>query len=167
MSDRRHVAALWLVRWALLAALWLALNDSRALPELVAAAAIAALGATFAALIARPGPPRTVAKSLAVLRLGPRRFGRPLLRLIPDTALVAAALWRKLVRRERVAGRLRVLPIREEPPLASAAGRVAIEAWGSLAPNRYVIGIDDRAGVVVVHELVPTAEPHFHPLGGT
>jgi hypothetical protein len=42
---------------------------------------------------------------------------------------------------------------------------VAIEAWASLAPNRYVIGIDEEAGTALVHELVPSDFPHT-PLGG-
>jgi hypothetical protein len=158
--------ALWFVRWALLAGLWMALDDSRALPELVAGAGVAAVGATFAALIIRPGQPHTVTKFLAVLRLGPRRLGRPLMRLIPDTALVGAALWRKLARGERIAGTFRAVPYREERPLASAAGRVAVEAWGSLAPNRYVIGIDEGNGELLLHELVSTDDQRLHPLDG-
>jgi hypothetical protein len=156
MSDRRHRAALWLVRWALLVALWLALDDSRALPELVVGAAVAAVGATFAGFIVRPGPPQTVNKSLTVLRLGPLRLLRPLARLVPDTALLVTVLWRRLARRQPVSGSFRAVPYRADPVLSSAAGRVVVEAWGSLAPNRYVVGIDDGGGVMVLHELVPT-----------
>ena len=124
----------------------------------MAGVAVAALGATFAGLIARPGPPRTLTKSLAALRLGPLRLGRPLVRLVPDTVLLVTALWRRLARRQTVTGSFGSVPYRSDRALSSAAGRVVVEAWSSLAPNRYVIGVDDRAGVLIIHELVQTGD---------
>jgi multisubunit Na+/H+ antiporter MnhE subunit len=162
LSDRGHRLAMWIVRWALLAALWLALTDTHKSPELAAGAVAAAIGATFAGIVTRPGPPRTMAASLALLRLGPRRLGRPLVRLVADTALLAAALWRHLVRRRTVRGVFRAVRRPREARLDSAAGRAVVESWGSLSPNRYVIGLDDQ-NVLLVHELVRTDAP-LHPL---
>ena len=79
----------WLLRWLLLMALWLALVDTAQWPELVAGAVAAAIGATLAALIGRPGQPKTPIKSLALLRLGPRRLARPLARLMVDADVAA------------------------------------------------------------------------------
>jgi multisubunit Na+/H+ antiporter MnhE subunit len=155
---------MWWLRWALFAGLWLALTDTRVLPELVTGAVVAAIGATVASLVTRPGRPRTVRNSLALLGLGPRRLGLPLLRLVVDTALLTAALWRRLVRREQVRGAFRETPRPRQEPLRTAAGRAALEVWGSLAPNRYVVGVDDERGVVVVHELVRSDLP-LEPLG--
>ena len=142
-----------------MALLWLALADSRARPELIAAAVIALIGAGFAALISRPGNPRTLTTTARLLALGPRRLGRPLARLVLDNGPLAVALWRRLVRGERATGSLRSGRLPRDAALDSAAGRVAIEAWGSLTPNRYVIGIDEEAGTVLVHELTRSRLP--------
>jgi hypothetical protein len=155
---------MWLLRWALFAALWLALTDTRVLPELVTGSVTAAIGATVAGLVTRVGRPRTVRNSLALIGLGPRRLALPLLRLVLDTGLLTGALWRRLARRERVRGRFREAPRPSQKPLRTAAGRAVLEAWGSLAPNRYVVGIDEERGMVLVHELVPSDLP-IEPLG--
>ena len=151
--------AIWAVRWFALALLWLALADSRARPELIAAAVAALIGAGFAALIARPGRPRTLTTTVRLLSLGPRRLGRPLVHLVLDNGPLAAVLWRRLARGERGRGTLRTGRVPADPALRSAAGRVAIEAWGSLTPNRYVIGIDEESGTVLVHELARSRLP--------
>lgn len=158
IEGRRRLIG-WSLRWLVLALLWLALADSRAVPELIAAAVAAALGASLASLIVRPGRPRTLRTTVRLFSVGPRRLSRPLARLVLDNRLLGAALWRRLVRRERVQGALRSAPLSSEPALRSAAGRAAIEAWGSLTPNRYVIGVDEEAGTILVHELMPSREP--------
>jgi hypothetical protein len=150
---------MWVLRWMLFAALWLALTDTHKLPELVAGAVVAAIGATFAALITRPGRPKTVGSSLAVLGVGPRILLRPLVRLAGDTGRLTAALWRQLVRRRAVRGSFRAVRYRPDRALSSAAGRAVVESWGSLSANRYVIGIDEEAGVLLVHELVRSEAP--------
>jgi multisubunit Na+/H+ antiporter MnhE subunit len=148
----------WLARWALLMALWLLLTDTHQWQELVAGAVTAAIGATVAGLVVRPGQPKTVSKSLAVLSLGPRRLGRPLVRLVADTGILTLALVRALAGR-RPRGSFRVVRFTPDPPRRSAAGRAMTEIWGSLTPNRYVVGIDDEDGVLMIHELVRTDEP--------
>jgi hypothetical protein len=150
---------MWGVRWSLLMAMWLALTDTRVVPELVAGAVAAAIGATVSGLVTRPGEPRTAARSLALLRLGPRRLARPLVRLVADTALLAIALWRRVALRQPVRGSFRAARLVAERERRGPAGRALTEIWGSVTPNRYVIGTDEKDGIVVVHELVRTREP--------
>jgi hypothetical protein len=148
----------WLLRWALLMVLWLALTDTGQWPELTAGAVAAAAGATVAGLIVRAGQPKTLSKSAALLLLGPRRLGRPLVRMLADTGILTMALARTLTGR-RPRGSFRAVRYAPDARRRSAAGSALTEIWGSLTPNRYVVGTDDEAGVLMVHELVPTDEP--------
>ena len=43
-------------------------------------------------------------------------------------------------------------------------GRTLTEVWGSLVPNRYVVGIDEQESTLLVHELVRSDEP-LDPFG--
>jgi multisubunit Na+/H+ antiporter MnhE subunit len=158
-GEGRRRVLVWSVRWLALALLWLALADSRARPELIAAAVAALIGASLASLISRPGRPRTLTTAARLFALGPRRLAYPMVRLVLDNGLLVAVLWRRLVRGERASGTLRTGPMPSDPALQSAAGRVAVEAWGSLTPNRYVIGIDEETGTVLVHELTRSRTP--------
>jgi hypothetical protein len=158
MAAHLPAAGRWLVRWALLMVLWLALTDTKAWPELTAGAVAAVIGATVAGLIVRPGQPKTLSKSIALLRLGPSRLARPLVRMVADTGILAMALARTMTGR-RTRGSFRVVHYAPDGPRRSAAGRALTEIWGSLMPNRYVIGTDDEEGVLMVHELVRTDEP--------
>jgi multisubunit Na+/H+ antiporter MnhE subunit len=148
----------WLLRWAALAALWLAFTDTHVEPELIAGAVAAAIGATLSGLVVRPGRPKTVERGLSTLRLGPRLL-RPGVRLVVDSGLLAVVLWRRVVLRQPVRGSFRAVRYRPGPERRSAAGRTLTEIWGSVTPNRYVVGIDEEEGTLLVHELVRTEEP--------
>jgi hypothetical protein len=100
---------------------------------------------------------------VALLRLGPRRLLRPLARIVLDTGLVTAALVRRLAGRP-VHGSFRAVRYRPDASRQSAAGRAVTEIWGSVAPNRIVVGTDDEQGILLVHELVRRGEP-LDPLG--
>jgi hypothetical protein len=139
-------------------ALWLALTDTHKEPELLAGAAAAVAGATIAGLVLRPGQPKSVRNSLALLRVGPRRLLLPVVRLIADTGRLTAALAQSLAGR-RPAGSFRAVRYVPDAPRRTAAGRALTEIWGSLTPNRYVIGIDDEEGILLIHELVRTDQP--------
>jgi hypothetical protein len=158
--------ARWGVRWLLLAALWLALTDTVATPELAAGAAAAALGASLAGLVSLPGGPRPPGAVFRLAALGPRRLTRPLLHLVRDTALVTRALYAHVATHKPAHGSFRAARYPVHGDRASAAGRALTEAWGSLGPNRYVVGIDEDDGVILVHELVHSGEP-LDPLGRT
>jgi len=130
-------------RWLVLFVLWIALTGLVALQELVAGAVVAAIGAAFAGLILPPPRPRRSR------RRGDRpvivQLVEPLVRLPLDTLALARALWRSLVRGRRLRGRLLASPLRGDPLLG--------EWWGSIAPCRYVIGIDEEQETMLVHEL--------------
>jgi multisubunit Na+/H+ antiporter MnhE subunit len=140
----------WLVRWAILIALWLALVDNAKLAELVTGAIAAAISATLAGLAeaATVARPRLRASML-------RHAWRPVARLPLDTLLLMAALLRVLRGRRR-RGRLRAVRFRDRGGAEAAARHVLAESLGSLAPNRYVIGIDPEREYMLVHELIPS-----------
>jgi hypothetical protein len=163
MHARLSAASRWIVRWSLFVALWLALTDTRNTQDVVAGLVAATIAATMSGLVARPGPPMTITNWVAVLGIGPRRLLRPLVRLVVETGLVTAILARRLSGRD-VRGSFRVGHYRPEAPRRSATAQALTEIWGSLAPNRYVVGADDEEGIILVHELVPTREP-LDPLG--
>src|SRR5204862_5849612 len=91
-GEGRRRVAVWSVRWLALAPLWLALADSRARPELIAAAAAALIGAASASPTPRPGRPRTLDTTARLSTIGPRRLGRPPVRLVLDNGPLAEAL---------------------------------------------------------------------------
>jgi hypothetical protein len=131
-------AARWAIRWAVAMAVWLLLTDTVVLQELFAGAIVAVLVATAGVWIPRPWdrplhppPPGAV--------LG------PLLRLAPDTWSLAVLVGKRIAGGRPIAGRLRAEP-------AERTGAIE-EWWGSLAPARYVIGVDEETGTELVHEL--------------
>jgi multisubunit Na+/H+ antiporter MnhE subunit len=154
MGERpRHPGALraWLIWWALLAALWLALVDTVLAPELLAGAVAAAIAATGAVIV------RQQRRLLLLPRLAwLRSAGGPLRRAVTDLAPLARAL----VRRRDEHGRLVELPydaVADTPE--AAAHRAFTQALGSLGPNTIVVDVDRDRRVLSVHQLVPTADP--------
>jgi multisubunit Na+/H+ antiporter MnhE subunit len=158
MSDRpRHPGAVraWLIWWALLAALWLALVDTVVVPELVVGAIAAAIAAT-GAVIVRGQRQLLLRPRLAWVRCA----GGPLRRMVTDLVPLARALWRRGVRRRDERGAMAELPyaaVAVDPE--AATHRVFTQALGSLAPNTLVVGVDADRRVLLVHQLVPTADP--------
>jgi multisubunit Na+/H+ antiporter MnhE subunit len=150
--DRpRHPGAVraWLIWWALLAALWLALVDTVVVPELVAGAVAAAVAATGAVIV------RSQRRLLLRPRLAWIRYaGGPLRRTLTDLVPLARAL------RRRGGGAIVEVPygaVGDDP--GAAAHRVFTQALGSLAPNTLVVGVDRERRVLLVHQLVPTDDP--------
>jgi multisubunit Na+/H+ antiporter MnhE subunit len=149
------VVRAWVVWWALLAALWLALVDAVVLPELVAGAVAAAIAATGAVLVR--------AQRRVLLRPRSawlRGVWRALPRVPLDLGPLAAALWRRGVRRRDERGSLVEVPyaaVGDDP--RAAAHRVLTQTLGSLGPNTFVVGVDHERRVLLVHQLVPTDDP--------
>lgn len=139
--------------WIALAALWLALDDTVALPELITGAVAAALGAIAAEVVH--------SQNLARVR-GRRRWlthaWRPLVRLFPDTARVLAVLLRQLVLRRPPRGEFRAVPFRYgyESGAYDTTRRALAKAAGSFTPNAYVIGVDAERELLLVHQLDPS-----------
>ncbi len=77
--------------------------------------------------------------------------------LVADSLRVTVALVRRLVLRRPLTGRIRATRYGATGDDAEDVARRVLTEWaGSLAPNRYVIGIDPDDGLLLVHELVET-----------
>lgn len=150
--------AVWILRWTLLFAIWLGLTDSRRWQELGVGAVAAALAVILSTAIVRPGAPRRRGSLSVAAGIGVRRLVRPAWRLVLDCGVVARALERRL-REGAPGGGFRAAAYRPDEPRRNAAGRTLTELLGSLPANRYVVGIDDEEGTLLVHELVPSDEP--------
>ena len=72
-----------------------------------------------------------------------------------DTWTVFAALARTLATRRPPQGAFRELPVRygDDTPLG-VTRRVLLTGAYSLAPNKFVLGMDEERDVMVVHELM-------------
>jgi hypothetical protein len=142
----------WGAGWAFAGALYLLLIDTTQLPEMLVGVGAAALAATGLEL-ARP---QGVGRSMRGGWLG--RLHRPLLAIPRDIAIVSWLAVRALLHRPPVQGAFRVLAFDcsgEEP---ERPGRLALaEIAGSLAPNTFVVGIDEERGLILAHQLRPTS----------
>jgi hypothetical protein len=144
----------WALRWAVFFGLWMALVDTRKLPEVVAGAVAAVIAATGAGLASQETSARP---SIRVGFL--RRAPRVLWRLPLETVILARELVRAVGRRGRRTGRHRAVRFRHSGGEEAAGRRVVSEYFGTVAPNRFVIGIDASRQYMLVHELVSTDEP--------
>ncbi|MGZ4202509.1 MAG: hypothetical protein ACXVRH_10670 [Thermoleophilaceae bacterium] len=155
--------ARWGYLWVSLAALWLWLDDTVALPELVTGAVAAAIAATVAEFVLAGAAPR--------LRWH-WRWLRHAWRVPPNVAL---DLWRllrvlalTLTGRRKGVGQFRAIRFdagsSDNPE--DIARRALAKAAGSVAPNTVVVGIDVERDLVLVHQLEPDDTPSStDPLG--
>jgi hypothetical protein len=155
MEDRSRpvlvarAAVAWSVGWIFAAALYLLLIDITDLPELIVGAGAAVLAATGMELAREQG---LVGESL---RLGwLLRLYRPLLKVPGDIGLVSLAALRQLVRRDARVGRFRAVRFAcvENEQLESGQAALA-EAFGSFAPNTFIVGIDKDRELILAHQL--------------
>ena len=141
----------WLAWFAVLNVLWLVFISAWVLEEAILGLLAAAVGATAAEAVREQG--------LAGFRLRARWLWRA--RVLPwrafrESGLVLTALVRHLTGRAPVRGRFRVVPVAlPEDPHEQAAKRALLTAGESFAPNAYVLTIDNRRGLMLMHELVP------------
>jgi multisubunit Na+/H+ antiporter MnhE subunit len=149
----RRVGA-WLVWWVLLMSLWVIVDDSIAVDELLAGAGAAALAAFLAELVTYQAATRVRMRAewiVPALSL-PGEVAR-------DTVIVFAALWRRLVRGEQPPSGFREIPARFGGTSdEDVTRRVLLVGGRSVAPNTFVLGIDPDRNVMVVHQLVVNAE---------
>jgi|SRR5215208_5201849 len=141
----------WVVWWIILTVLWIPLAFDVMVPELVAGAVAGAAGATLA----------TAVRAQRLISFRPRlRWALGLWRLplqvALDTGLLVAVLWRRLVMRQPASSSFRAIPFRAvgENPEANARRAIAMTV-GSIAPNTYVVDIDQDYELILVHQLVP------------
>jgi multisubunit Na+/H+ antiporter MnhE subunit len=150
-----RLLGVWLTWWAILAALYLVIDDSVLVPELVVGAFAAAVGATGATLVHR--------ERVVLLRGELRWLGavpRGLAALVGDLwPLVRVLVQRGLLRRGGGGVTVEVPFDATTDGPRDTARRAATEALGTLAPNTIVVRIDTDRGVLVAHQLAPTDDP--------
>ncbi len=143
---------MWLLWWVLLMSFWVILDDSVELDELLAGAGAAALGAFVAELAAYQAASQVRMRiDWVIPALG---LPRPIAR---DTGLLFIALWKRLAHGQQPRSGFREEAVRFGPDTVEGRTRRSLLIAGlSMAPNRFVVGLDSDRDVMVVHELVPT-----------
>lgn len=145
----RRVGA-WLVWWVLLMSFWVILDNSIASDELLAGAGAAALGAFLAELAFYQAATRFRMRIEWVVPA----LGLPA-QVVRDTAIVFAALWRRLARGEEPASGFRAVPARFGSDTAEGETRRVLLIGGrSVAPNSIAAGIDPDRDVMIIHQLM-------------
>jgi multisubunit Na+/H+ antiporter MnhE subunit len=151
VQTRAQRIAFWLGWWAVSFALWILLVFKTEPTEFVAGALAAAFAATGAELVRSRGY-APFAPELA--------WSRGLLRLprevVMDTWRMAVLLVRHFVRGDPIKGCFRIVhfPAGSDDDPHAQARRTVAEWLGCVSPNTYVIGIDERHQVAVVHQLM-------------
>lgn len=140
----------WLAWWVLLMSLWVMLDDSLAGDELAAGAGAAAIGALVAELASYQAATRfrmRIRWLPAALRLPGQ--------VLADMMTVYAALWRRLARGEQPDSAFVTQRVRfGEDTTAGVTRRVLLTGARSVAPNSFVLGIDEDSGTMISHQLV-------------
>jgi len=149
--GRTELVRTWLVWWAACAALWLVLDDTLALPELVDGAVAAAIGASAATLVRARSHVQFAAQPRWL-----RHWWRPFVHLISDLPELAAALARALAGGDRDPGRVRTVDFSVHDDARARAAQVALASIaGSLAPSTVIVAVDEEGGQLIFHELTP------------
>jgi multisubunit Na+/H+ antiporter MnhE subunit len=140
----------WLAWWVLLMSFWVILDNSIASDELLAGAGAAALGAFLAEFALYQAATRFRMRIAWVIPA----FSLPG-QVASDTAIVFAALWRRLVRGEQPPSGFRQVPVRYGSDTAEGeTRRVLLVGGASVAPNSFALGLDAERDVMVIHQLV-------------
>lgn len=141
----------WLTWWALLLALWVAVDDSLAPDELLVGAGAAALAALLAEVVFHQAAVRFKVRAAWIVR-ALRLPGE----VAGQTVIVFAALTRTVLGgAPPPSGGFRQQPLRygDDSPLG-VTRRLLLTGARSLAPNEFVVGIDAERDVMVTHQLV-------------
>lgn len=151
--GRAALTRAWIIWWLLCAALWLVLDDTAVLPELVDGAVAAAIGASSATLTLARTPVRFAGR--AAWR---RRSWRPLVQFATDLPGLVGVLLAALAGGDRDPGGMREIrfAIESDPDIRAAQIALATVA-GSFAPNTIVVSVDEANQVLTVHELTVTS----------
>jgi multisubunit Na+/H+ antiporter MnhE subunit len=145
---RRRIVG-WLAWFAVLNVLWLVFISAWVVEEEILGLVASAIAATAAEVVREQGLVgfRLRARWLWQVRLLPARSVR-------ESVDVLGALARQLAGRGPVRGRFRLVEVSlPDDPDESAAKRALLTAGESFAPNAYVIAIDPRENLMLVHEL--------------
>jgi multisubunit Na+/H+ antiporter MnhE subunit len=139
----------WGVWWLVLLGFWLLLVTV-SVAEFVAGMVAAAIAATAAEVVQAQGLVRFDPDPRWLLRVWklPRNIVR-------DCWLVTVALWRHLNGRP-VNSSFRAIPFERRGDDARASARRALVVLAiSVSPNSIVVGIDEEANLMLVHQLIP------------
>ena len=154
-GGRPGAVLAWVGWWLVSAAVWMVLVDEASVAELVAGAIVAAVGASLAVLVR--------SQRRAVLRPEMRwllRLWRPTVRYPVDLFTLARVLARTVILgRPSVSRTLAVPFVVVGRDGRAAARRTFAQAAATFAPNTLVIGQDERSGVLLIHQLVPSKDP--------
>ena len=147
--SREELVRTWLIWWALCGALWLVLDDTAALPELIDGAIAAAIGASGATLVR--------ARSHVQFAAQPgwsRYWWRPLVHLVSDLPELTRTLLAALAGGDRDPGRVRTIDFSVRADDRARAAQVALASIaGSVAPSTVIIAVDEEGGQLIFHEL--------------
>jgi len=136
--------------WAAMFAAWVALVDTVAPQELVLGAFAAGIAAAVAYAVHRRGY-ITFRPRARWLTQTPRLMWT----VLADCALLAGALWRRVVRGDEVTGRtIRIAFDYGGEDGRDGARRALVNLSVSLTPNSFVVDIDPEANSLLVHQLV-------------
>ncbi len=150
--EGRAIVACWLGSWAACAVVWMWLEDTVVLANLIDGAVAAAIGATGTTLV----------YAERLVGFDPRarwalRLWRPLVQFGPDLRLLASALVRALSGGRRDPGGLRAVRFIPAGSPAEISARCAVASTvGSFAPNTIVLGVELDRQLILVHQLHPT-----------
>lgn len=137
----------WLAMWLALFWLWLLLAGDWNKIEIVAAAC----GAAVAATIGEIARSRAGVEPRVPLRWVARAWSVPY-QIVADFGIITWALARSVARRRVVRGEFRAHSF----PAWEGQGVRAWAAWAAqFSPNAYVVEIDPKLELVLVHDLVP------------
>lgn len=148
-GPRRRVVG-WLAWFAALNVLWLVFISAWVVEEEILGLVASAIAATAAEAVREQGMAgaRVRARWLLHARVLPWRAVR-------ESAFVLAVFARHVTGRAPIRGRFRVVPVDlPEDPHEQAAKRALLTIGESFAPNGYVLTIDTRSGLMLLHELV-------------
>jgi multisubunit Na+/H+ antiporter MnhE subunit len=152
-QERRFASRVgsWLLWWVGLTAFWIVLDYSLNIAELLVGAAAAAVTALFVELVEYQADTYfRIRWRWLVLAV------RLPVRVVRDTVIVFAALWRCLAHGQYPTDGFVEIPVRGGGESATDVTRRALLVGAhSLAPNTFVLGLDREQEVMVVHHLVP------------
>jgi multisubunit Na+/H+ antiporter MnhE subunit len=162
--NRRKLQT-WLAWWILLTGLWLMVDDSLRVDELLAGMASAALAALLVAAVRDPvrdpPPARLLGRQWHLVACAASLPGL----VARDTGEVFAALYRRLAHGELPSSGYTEIPMALRGGASRhRAGRVLLAWEHSLAPNQFAVGIDPGRDAMLVHQLVPRG-PGVSPPG--
>jgi multisubunit Na+/H+ antiporter MnhE subunit len=148
---RAKLVRTWLVWWGLCAALWLVLDDTVALPELVDGAVAAAIGASAATLVCARSHVQFAPQTGWA-----RRWWRPLVHLVSDLPELTRTLAIALAGGDRDPGQIRTVGFCVAADHRARAAQVAIASFaGSVAPSTVIVAVDEEGEQLIFHELTP------------